>query len=100
MDPFALDIRESRAAVEQILEGLALRDFVFTIEPKERGWALHVECTTEQGWQTVALPADPAELRASLRDLAVRDRLREAWRERLAECARRRAQPPEAGHPL
>jgi hypothetical protein len=91
MSPFALEIRESRVAIEQILEGLALRDFVFTIEPKEQAWALHVECSTEQGWQTIALPVDVAELRASLRDVAVRDRLREAWRGRLTDCARRRA---------
>jgi hypothetical protein len=91
MSPFALEIRESRAAVEQILDELALRDFMFTIEPREHGWALHVECTTGNGWQTVALPADLAELRASLRDVTVRDRLREAWRGWLAECATRRA---------
>jgi hypothetical protein len=90
MSPFALEIRESRVAVERILDELALRDFVFTIEPKEQGWALHVECTTKEGWQTIALPADLAELQASLRDVTVRDRLREAWRGRLAECAKRR----------
>jgi hypothetical protein len=90
MSPSALEIRESRLAVERILDELALRDFVFTIEPKEHGWALHVECSTEQGWQTVALPADLAELRVSLRDVAVRDRVRESWRGRLEACAKRR----------
>jgi len=90
MIPSALDIRESRAAIERILDELGLRDFVFTIEPKEQVWELHVECSTEQGWQTVALPADLAELRASRHDGAVRERLRETWRRRLGECTKRR----------
>ena len=35
---------------------------------------------------SIGLPADIAELRASLRDAAVRERLREDWRERLGAC--------------
>jgi hypothetical protein len=86
MDTSALDIREGKAAVERLLGDLGLRDFVFTLEPKESGWQLHLECSTAQGWQTIALPADIAGLRASLRDAAARERLREDWRERLGAC--------------
>jgi hypothetical protein len=88
MDTSALDIREGKAAVERLLGELGLRDFVFTLEPKESGWQLHLECSTAQGWQTIALPADIAELRASLRDAAVRERLRADWSERLGACVK------------
>ena len=88
MDTSALDIREGKAAVERLLGELGLRDFVFTLEPKESGWQLRLECSTAEGWQTIGLPADIADLRASLRDAAVRERLREDWRERLGKCVK------------
>lgn len=87
MTPDTLAIR---AAIEQILDELGLRAFVFTHETKEKGLELHVECATDGAWQTVSLPADPAELLASLSDAGVRKRLREAWSERLRDCARGR----------
>lgn len=77
-----------RAAVERILDELELRAFIFTLEAKEHGWELHVEWATNGVWQTISLPADPADLLASMRDATVRERLREAWRERLRECAK------------
>jgi hypothetical protein len=86
VDASALDISEGKAAVERLLGELGLRDFVYTLEPKEGGWQLHLECSTAEGWQTVALPADIVLLRASLGDAALRERLREDWRERLAAC--------------
>ena len=77
-----------RAAIERILDELELRAFIFTLEAKERGWELHVECATNGAWQTISLPADPADLLASMHDPTARERLREAWRERLRECTK------------
>ena len=88
MSPYAQDMRASRAAVERILGELGLREFVFTIEASGPGWRLRVDCRTPEGWQTIELRADLAELRASLRDDALRGRLRDAWRELFAACAR------------
>ena len=77
-----------RAAIERILDELELRAYLFTLEQKESGWEVLVECATNGEWQTIALPADPADLLACAQDAALRERLREAWRERLRECAR------------
>jgi len=88
MNPSALEIREARAAVERILEALGLRDFVFTIEPKGDGWQLRLECSTVEGWQSLTLPAEIAELRASLRDAAVHEHLCADWQARLNACRR------------
>jgi hypothetical protein len=92
----AADIAESRAVVERLLEALGLAAFLFTLEPKEGGWHLTVECATDGGWQTVALPVDADELRASAHEPAARERLRAAWSERLSGCKRGGAAPSAA----
>lgn len=89
MSPYAQDIRDSRAAVERILDELGFGGYVFTIEAKEPEWRLHVECQTQDGWQMVELGVEPVQLRASLHDRAARERLREAWRERIASVTRK-----------
>jgi hypothetical protein len=88
MHQTSADIAQTRAMVERLLEGLGLAAFLFTLEPKESGWQLTVECASEGGWQTVMLPAEAGELRASVHDPTARDRLRAAWSERLSGCAR------------
>lgn len=80
MSPYAQDIRDSRVAAERILDELGFLSFVFSIEAKEPEWRLHVECQTQEGWQTIELGVEPAQLRASLHDPAMRARLRDAWR--------------------
>lgn len=87
MPPLAQDIRNARAAVERVLDELGVRGFVYTVEQKQAGWVLSVECATEGGWQSVALAVDPAELNASLGDPAVRAKLRAAWAPHLQACA-------------
>lgn len=87
----AADMLQTRAVVERVLDELGLTAFLFTLEPKEAGWQLTVECASDGGWQTVTLPVDAAELRAGVHDPAARDRLRAAWTNRLSGCARRGA---------
>ena len=94
MPPLAQDIRSARAAVERVLDELGVRGFVYTVEQKEAGWVLSVECATEGGWQAVALAVDPAELNASLGDPAVRAKLRADWAPRFRACAIRPSVPP------
>lgn len=87
----AEDLINARQAVERVLDELALRTFVYTVEEKDGGWVLSIECATDEGWQVVSLPVQAAELRASLRDAGVRARLGAQWGPRLAACARRGA---------
>jgi hypothetical protein len=77
-----------RAAIERILNELDLCAFIFTHEAKENGLELHVECATNGAWRTISLPADPAQLLASLSDPRVRERLRQAWSDRLRDCTK------------
>jgi hypothetical protein len=95
-DP-VLDVAEARSAIQRLLEDLGLRAFVFTVEPKELGWQLSIECASGEAWQTISLDVDPQELRASLLDSSVRERLRKRWSERLGGCERG-AQPGPAPH--
>jgi hypothetical protein len=87
MATLAHDIRNARRAVERVLDELGVRAFVFTVEQKETGWLLSVECATDGGWQRVALAVDPAELSASLNDPAVRAKLCRDWAPHLRSCA-------------
>ena len=85
--PLAQDIRDARSAVERVIEELGVRAFVFTVEQREGGWVLSVECATDGGWQALSWRVDPAELSASLRDPAVRAKLRADWAPHLRACA-------------
>jgi hypothetical protein len=91
------EILDARAAVEQILDECALRAYLFTVEPKTSGWTLTIDCAAEGGWQNLVLPVDAAELRASLRDAALRRKLRRDWEPHLCACLRRQAAVHLAG---
>lgn len=79
MGSLAQDIRSARLAVERVLDEIGLVAYLYTVEPKEEGWSLRVECPVEEGWQEVTLPVDRDELSESLRDGHVRQRLRSRW---------------------
>lgn len=83
MTSLATEIRAARTATERVLDELDLGSYVFSVEPKEGGWVLTVECAAGDAWQMASLPVDPARLRASLDDPGVRDELRATWRGRL-----------------
>ena len=87
MPPLAEDIRNARQAVERVFDDLGIRAFAYTVERKEAGWTLSVDCAMDGEWQTVAIAVDPAELNASLGDDAVRAKLCEEWGPRLRSCA-------------
>ena len=90
MAPLAQDIRNARAAVERVLDEMGVRGFVYTVEQKEDGWTLSVECVAGGEWQSARLRVDPAELGASLRDAGIRAKLRTDWEPRLRSCDVRR----------
>jgi len=87
----ALDIRDARAAVERVFGELGLSAFVYTVEPKDTGWELRAECAVEEGWQSIVLPVDPADLTASLSDAGVRQKLRTAWAPHFKACVKESA---------
>jgi len=97
MDPTAPDIRSAREAAERVLDELGLDAFVYTVEAKEGGWELRVDCATDEGWQTVELPVEPAELAASLADARRREALSARWGTHLRACVRRPPQAAAAG---
>ncbi|HMA87947.1 MAG TPA: hypothetical protein VKP89_04305 [Burkholderiales bacterium] len=84
------EIRAARAATGRILEELGLGSYVFTVEAKESGWLVSVECAAGDAWQVVSLPVDPAKLGASLDDPRLRKEILAAWRPHLEACAKRR----------
>src|SRR5512147_50417 len=90
----APDIRSAREAAERMLEELGLDAFVYTVEAKEGGWDLRIDCATDEGWQTAELAVDPAELAASLADARLREALRSRWAAHLGACVKRPAQTP------
>ena len=90
MTPPAPDIRAARTAAARILDELGLGSYAFTVEAKESGWLLSVECAAGDAWQVVSLAVDPARLRASLDDPDVRRELCAAWRPHLEGCAKKR----------
>lgn len=77
------ELRSARQAVESLLEELGVGAFLYTIEQKEAGWTLTIERAIHGAWQATVLPLDPHALAASLRDPALRARLREDWESRL-----------------
>jgi hypothetical protein len=93
MPPLAQDIRNARKAVELLLRQAGVSGFVYTIEQKEDGWMLSVECATDGEWQSASWRVDPAELSASLRRKAVRAKLLAEWEPRLRSCAAQRKAP-------
>ncbi len=90
MTPPAPDIRAARVAAERILDELELGSYAFTVEAKEDGWVLSVECAAGEDWQVVSFPVDPARLRASLDDPGVRREIGAAWGPHLEACAKKK----------
>ena len=86
MPPLAQDIRSARQAVERLLDELGVRAFVYTVEQKEAGWVLSVECAIDGGWQRLELAVDPAELNAGVGARAGRAKLLAEWAPRLRAC--------------
>lgn len=87
------DIRTTRAAVERLLNDMGLPAFAYTVEHKEEGWTLRIECGGDEGWHVITLRVEPAELCASLVDRQVREKLWTEWAPRLRACMQGGAGP-------
>lgn len=93
MSPLARDIRSNRVAVERVLDEMGLHAYTYTIEARENGWTLRIECAIDGGCQQALFPVDPKVLSASVADPAIRAALRKRWEPRLRACRRRVASP-------
>ena len=89
MTTLAQDIHDGRQAVERLLDAIGVRGYTYTIEAKEGGWVVRVECATEDGWKEATLPVEPYTLCASLGDPAVQEKLRTEWAPHFMACMRR-----------
>jgi hypothetical protein len=45
--PLAQELRDSQRAVERILKALGVRAFVYTVEQKDAGCVLKIECALD-----------------------------------------------------
>ncbi len=91
--PLAEDIRVARKATESLLDQLGLHGFVYTLEHKEQGWTLRVDCAADEGVREATLVVDLGELRASLGDPGARNKLLGQWEPHFRACARRGIDP-------
>jgi len=86
-----VQLAKARQITEQLLDSLALDNYLFEIEPGEREWALRLDCPLgEQEWTSLTIPVDGRRLLESEADPRLRSEIRESWQQRLAACRRAR----------
>jgi hypothetical protein len=88
MSPNTFTYVNARDAADRLLDAVGLEAYLFEVEPDGSAWHLKVECATEEGWQSLALDVDGAELLASCTDHAAFGRLQDRLRSRLQACRR------------
>jgi hypothetical protein len=76
-------LTEARDTVQTLLEQLGLTAYLFEVEPRTDHWEVRVECAPDSGWQSSILNVDESWLTACRTDASARDKLLEAWRQRL-----------------
>ena len=89
----AHDIRDAREATDALLDERGLSAYAYTLERKDSGWTLRIECGADEGWQVITLPVEPGELAASLVDATVREKLCREWAPHVSACLKRDSGP-------
>jgi hypothetical protein len=85
----SVELARSRDVIDQMLEQLGLQTYLFEVEPREGAWEVRVECATPEGeWQSVTIPVDQAQLKASLHDGAAREELMARLASHVGPCRR------------
>ena len=85
-DPSEADLARAKAAVGTLLAGMGLSAHLYAVEPRQKRWAIIVECATGSGWQRVELRAGPELLDAIHGDAAARANLLAQWQAHLDDC--------------
>lgn len=80
------DLVLAKEAVNDLLERLGLKTYLFEVVPRNGRWEVRLDCEIPQGWQSVTLPVDKSALIASRHEASVRDSVLSGWRSRLATC--------------
>lgn len=86
MKATTLELAKARQITEELLDSLALKNYLFEIEPDERGWVLRLDCTLGDEWTSLTIPIDGRRLLQSEADAALRREIRDSWEHRLAAC--------------
>jgi len=73
----------ARAATEQILDELGLRNYRFDVEPASSAFEVFVEHERDHAWHAVRLLEEARVLLAAPGDAKVRSEIAERWRARL-----------------
>lgn len=47
------ELLKAKEAVQALLESLSLAAYLFEVEPREDQWELRVDCSVDQGWQSI-----------------------------------------------
>lgn len=80
------ELGDARRTIEALLEELALRAYVFAVEPRDEQWELNVECATNGEWQNVRLLLDPGAVRRCTTDPGAKGELLRALTSKLGPC--------------
>ena len=82
------ELARAREIVNTILDELGLDAYLFGVEPRGDSWELRVECTVEEGWETIEFTESKERLSRSVDDPETQKQLLGAWRTTLSACRR------------
>lgn len=78
----------AREALARLLQTLGLADYLFAIEPDDRGYRVRVECRCRDGSHVTSFGIEADALEQSMRTRAARRRLLAFLADRLGDCIR------------
>lgn len=84
------DYNGARRLFAELLSELGVEDYTFAIEPAAEGWRVHVECATDDGWQSSELLLDHETFGAADTAEEARMSTLSTLEARLSACRRRR----------
>jgi len=80
------ELAETRETITKLLDELQLEAYLFEIKPQDGQWQLTVECTVDEGWETVKLKANKDYIQHGANDALLHQLLFDEWREALSAC--------------
>lgn len=81
------ELARAREATAELLDALGLEAYLFEVESGDGEWQVKIDCALDgEEWQSITLPAPKEMLLTSAREAAVRERILDDWKRRLAAC--------------
>ena len=81
-------VEHARDAVGVLLDQLGLDAYLFSVDPHDATWEIHLEYATDAGWIKRVLEVDTSMLIASFSDHSARSRLVHMWKLALQNAKR------------